>query len=43
MWIRVDVLARLAAFSEEASADSMSDAVRKLLDIAQESVLVATK
>ena len=43
MWIRVYVLERLAAFSQEASADSMSDAVRRLLDIAQESVRVAAK
>lgn len=43
LWIRVDVLERLAAFSQEVSADSMSDAVRRLLDIAQESFRVASK
>jgi len=43
MWIRVDVLERLAAFSQASGADSMSDAMRKLLDIAQESVRVASK
>ena len=42
MWIRVDVLERLAAFSQEADADSMSDAVKRLLDIAQESTRVAS-
>jgi len=41
MWIRVDVLERLMAFSQAVSADSMGDAVRRLLDIAQESALVA--